>query len=155
MRGNSGNRGSCLLPPALLAELQRNEELVVAVRGCDLEAARQLLEQGADLHHKQDKALLLALGALDPDSPDTWLPRPRDRAAVLSMCRPLVAMLLAAGADINARQGRAIRQAARWRDSYSLAYLMTLGADPAYLKLEPQLSSWLDTLPQLVKTSQQ
>jgi hypothetical protein len=34
----------------------------------DVDAARELLEAGADVHHKSDKALLLAMGAIDPDA---------------------------------------------------------------------------------------
>lgn len=65
------------------------------------------------------------------------MPRPRDRAPVLSMCRPIVEALVAAGADPNARQGRALRQAARWRDTYSIDYLKTLpGIDLTWLEVD-------------------
>jgi hypothetical protein len=43
------------------------------------------------------------------------MPRPRDRAPVLSIGRPMVDLLLSHGADVNARGGRAACQAARWK----------------------------------------
>jgi hypothetical protein len=74
--------------------------------------------------------------------PDDWMPRPRDRAPVLSMSRPIVAALVAAGADVNARQGRALQQAARWRDDYSIKYILGLpGADSKWLEQRGASSS--------------
>jgi hypothetical protein len=62
----------------------------------------------------------------------------------------MVELLLQRGASVDARQGRALRQAARWRDTYSIAYLLSLGADPASLLDDPAVAEWAaSALPQL------
>lgn len=59
---------------------------------------------------------------------------------VLSAYRMMCVMLppsLPSSADVNAREGRAVVQAARWKDTYSLAYLESLGADMSVLQANP------------------